>query len=74
MACWIGCFTDRFDWVFGERWSQIDTADELLTLELMLNGVFSSLDAHQLVALVSCLVPSDKSEVLSDTSDALSNH
>ncbi len=42
---------------------QIDTADELLATELMLNGVFTSLDKHQLVALVSCLVPSDKSEV-----------
>jgi superfamily II RNA helicase len=31
--------------------------------ELMFNGVYNSLDAHQLVALVSCLVPSDKSEV-----------
>ena len=42
---------------------QIDTADELLTTELMLNGVFNSMDKHQLVALVSCLIPSDKSEV-----------
>mmetsp|Transcript_27289 Transcript_27289/g.68718 ORF Transcript_27289/g.68718 Transcript_27289/m.68718 type:complete len:177 (+) Transcript_27289:320-850(+) len=39
---------------------QIDTADELLTTELMFNGVFNNLDKHQLVALVSCLVPVDK--------------
>lgn len=46
----------------GRAACEIDTADELVTLELMVNGVFSSLDAHQLVALVSCLVPSDKSD------------
>ena len=34
-----------------------------MATELMFNGVYNSLDAHQLVALVSCLVPSDKSEV-----------
>jgi len=32
-------------------------------MELMLNGVFGNLEKHQLAALVSCLVPSDKSEV-----------
>ena len=42
---------------------QISAADELVATELMFNGVYNSLDAHQLVALVSCLVPSDKSEV-----------
>lgn len=46
----------------GRAACEIDTADELLATELMLNGVFTSLDKHQLVALVSCLVPSDKSE------------
>ena len=40
---------------------QIDTSDELLTTELMFNGVFNGLDKHQLVALVSCLVPVEKS-------------
>ncbi len=40
---------------------QIDTADELLVAELMLNGVFTNLDAHQMVALVSCLVQVDYS-------------
>ncbi len=42
---------------------QIDTADELLTTELMFNGMYNSMDVHQLVALVSCLIPSDKSQV-----------
>lgn len=41
----------------------MDTADELLAAELMFNGTFNSLDPHQLVALVSCLVPVDKSNV-----------
>jgi len=45
----------------GRAACEIDTADELLTAELLLNGVFNALDAHQLVALVSCLVPVDKS-------------
>ena len=40
---------------------QIDTADELLTTELMFDGTFNSLDKHQLVALVSCLIPAEKS-------------
>jgi ATP-dependent RNA helicase DOB1 len=41
----------------GRAASAIDTADELLTSELMFDGTFSSLDKHQLAALVSCLVP-----------------
>lgn len=41
--------------------AQIDTADELLTTELMFDGTFNSLDKHQLVALVSCLIPAEKS-------------
>ncbi|MEW5314134.1 MAG: hypothetical protein WDW38_005654 [Sanguina aurantia] len=45
----------------GRAACEIDTADELLVVELMLNGTFSSLDKHQLVALVSCLVPTEKS-------------
>ena len=47
----------------GRAACEIDTADELLTAELLLNGVFNSLDMHQLVALVSCLIPVDKSQV-----------
>lgn len=36
---------------------QIDTADELMTTELMFNAVWQDLEAPQLVALLSCLVP-----------------
>ncbi|EFN51423.1 hypothetical protein CHLNCDRAFT_28067, partial [Chlorella variabilis] len=39
---------------------EIDAADELLTAELLVNGTFGGLDKHQLVALVSCLVPVDR--------------
>jgi len=45
----------------GRAACEIDTADELLTTELMFNGVFNGLDKHQLVALASCLVPVEKS-------------
>ena len=47
----------------GKAACEIDTADELLATELMLDGTFSGLDRHQLVALVSCLVPGEKSQV-----------
>ena len=47
----------------GKAACEIDTADELLTTEMMFNGTFSGLDKHQLVALVSCLVPGEKSQV-----------
>jgi hypothetical protein len=35
---------------------QIDTADELMTTELMFNAVWKQLSVPQLVALLSCLV------------------
>ena len=47
----------------GRAACEISTGDELLTTELMFNGVFNSLDKHQLVALLSCLVPVEKSNV-----------
>lgn len=47
----------------GRAACEISTGDELLTTELMLNGVFNSLDKHQLVAVISCLVPVEKSNV-----------
>lgn len=50
----------------GRAACELDTADELLTTELMFNGVFGGLDRHQLVALVSCLVPVEKSQVGAD--------
>ena len=40
---------------------EINTADELLATELMMNGTFNALDKHQLVAMVSCLVQVEKS-------------
>ena len=47
----------------GKAACRIDTADELLTTEMMFDGTFNSLDVHQLVALVTCLVPGEKSQV-----------
>ena len=46
----------------GRAACEIDTADELVTTELMFNGVFAELDVHQLVALVACLVPVEKTQ------------
>ena len=46
----------------GRAACEIDTADELLTTEMMFNGTLNGLDKHQLVALVSCLVPGEKSQ------------
>ncbi|KAK9798903.1 hypothetical protein WJX73_005375 [Symbiochloris irregularis] len=43
----------------GRAACEIDTADELLSSELLLNGVFSSLDTHQLSALASTLIPTE---------------
>ncbi|PRW61094.1 superkiller viralicidic activity 2-like 2 isoform A [Chlorella sorokiniana] len=45
----------------GQAACEIDTADELLTTEMMFDGTFGGLDKHALVALVSCLVPVDRS-------------
>lgn len=39
----------------------IDTADELLVTELMFNGLFNDLNHHQLVALLTCFLPIEKS-------------
>jgi ATP-dependent RNA helicase DOB1 len=50
-------FRDGMVTLKGKAASAIDTADELLTSELMFDGTFGSLDKHQLAALVSCLVP-----------------
>lgn len=46
----------------GRAACEIDSADELLTTELMFDGTFNKLDKHQLVSLVSCLVPVEKSQ------------
>ena len=55
----------------GRAACEISTGDELLTTELMFNGVFNSLDRHQLVALISCLVPVEKSNVSLNSSSSL---
>lgn len=47
----------------GRAACELDTADELLSSELLLNGVFSALDIHQLPALASTLIPQEKSTV-----------
>ena len=47
----------------GRAACEIDTADELLSSELLLNGVFSSLDTHQLSALASSLIPQEPTRV-----------
>jgi superfamily II RNA helicase len=45
----------------GRAACQIDTADELLVTELMFNGVFIKLDAHQIAAVASCFMQMEKS-------------
>lgn len=45
----------------GRAACEIDTADELLAAELLLNGTFGGLEPAALVALASCLVPVEKS-------------
>ncbi|CAI5508615.1 unnamed protein product [Closterium sp. Naga37s-1] len=39
----------------------VTTGDEPLVTELMLEGAFNSIDPHQLVAVASCFLPSEKS-------------
>lgn len=55
----------------GRAACEIDAGDELLTAELMFNGVFNDLDKHQLVALVACLVPVEKTQDQINLSRAL---
>lgn len=45
----------------GRAACQVDTADELLVTELMFNGVFTRLDAHQIAAVASCFMQMEKS-------------
>ena len=47
----------------GRAACEIDTADELLATELLLNGEFSSLDEHLLAALASTLIPQEQTNV-----------
>ena len=47
----------------GRAACEIDTADELLATELLMNGEFSSLDEHLLTALASTLIPQEQTNV-----------
>ena len=55
----------------GRAAAEIDAADELLASELMFNGVFAGLDAPQLAAVVSCLVPCEKSQTVVELAASL---
>ena len=55
-------------------WSQINTADEVLVTELILEGVFNELEPDELVALLSAFVfeeRSDNEPVLTERLDAV---
>lgn len=45
----------------GQAACEITAGDEVLATELMFDAAFNSLDIHQLAAVVSCLVPVEKS-------------
>lgn len=45
----------------GRAACEINTSDELLTTELMMDGTLNSLDPHSLAALCSCLIQVEKS-------------
>ncbi|KAK3287810.1 hypothetical protein CYMTET_4696, partial [Cymbomonas tetramitiformis] len=55
----------------GRAACEIDTADELLVTELLFNNAFAQLDSPQLVALMSCFVPCEKSEEMIKLKDEL---
>ena len=55
----------------GRAAAEVDAADELLASELMFNGVFAGLDAPRLAALVSCLVPCEKSQTVVELAASL---
>lgn len=46
--------------VKGRAACQIDTGDELLILELMIDGYFNNLDEHQVLGVTSCFVLEEK--------------
>uniref|UniRef100_A0A7S3DYQ9 ATP-dependent RNA helicase Ski2/MTR4 C-terminal domain-containing protein n=1 Tax=Chloropicon laureae TaxID=464258 RepID=A0A7S3DYQ9_9CHLO len=55
----------------GRAACEIDTADELMASELMLEGAFNTLDVHQVVAVASCLVPVENTQAVVDVQPAL---
>ncbi len=48
----------------GRAACEVDTADELMASELMLEGAFNALDASQVVAVASCLVPVENTQAI----------
>jgi len=56
----------------GRATCEIDTADELVTTELLFAGGFQSLDKHQCVALVSVLIQSDETKEVVKLKEELS--
>eukprot|EP00667_Euglena_gracilis_P001831 EG_transcript_1831 len=44
----------------GRTACEVNTADELLLTELIFNGIFNDMTAEQIVALMSCLVSSER--------------
>jgi ATP-dependent RNA helicase DOB1 len=55
----------------GRAACEVDTADELMASELMLEGAFNSLNIHQVVAVASCLVPVERSQAQVELKPAL---
>lgn len=55
----------------GRAACEVDTADELLASELMLEGCFTDLDAHQVVGITSCLVPVERTQSQPDLEPSL---
>ena len=47
----------------GRAAAEIQSADELVVTELMFTGVFSALNPEQIVALTSCFVWTEESDV-----------
>lgn len=44
----------------GRAAAEIDTADELVTTELLFSGVLKNLEIPKMLALISCLVPVER--------------
>jgi ATP-dependent RNA helicase DOB1 len=50
-------------WLAGTMAAGIQSADELVLTEMIFNGAFSPLSAQQAVALLSCFLWHEKSDV-----------
>ena len=58
----------------GKAAAEIDAADELLAAELMFSGAFGGLAPAHLAALVSCLVPVEKSDAPVELAATMAGH